>query len=101
MTFDEESLSEVMKVAIKAEREMVDAFRVLLTETEPKEIDRLIRLLDHLAHERCLAHKLEIMRRANTPLSVVQLFLAPNEDGALEAKDYQIVMASSGLKRKL
>lgn len=55
--------SETEKVARQAEREMMAAFAGLLSVSDPREIGPFITRLDHLAHERCLAIRLEAHRR--------------------------------------
>ena len=58
-----EETSEVEKVARLAEREMMELFARLLSETNPHEISRIVTRLDRLAHERALALRIEAQRR--------------------------------------
>jgi hypothetical protein len=56
-------MSATEKVARDAEREMLETFARILSTTDPRELDPLVARLDRLAHERCLAIRLEVRRR--------------------------------------
>jgi hypothetical protein len=61
-----EGESETMKVAKRAEHEMLDTFARILSAKEPAELEMLVPRLDRLAHERLLALRFEARRRMTT-----------------------------------
>lgn len=79
-TAEEPEESETAKVARQAEREMLETFARLLSETNPHEIGQHIRRLDLLAHERRLAIRLECARRMIMPTAFSFVVV----DGVLE-----------------
>ncbi|WP_146653972.1 hypothetical protein [Labilithrix luteola] len=73
--------SETEKVIRQTEREMLETFARLLSESNPHELDPLTARIGRLAHERRLAIQLEFHRRMRDPRPFAFIVTA---DGILE-----------------